>query len=73
MLREQKGITLVALVITIIVLVILVGVTVSVAINSGLIDNANQAVTGYDEAQTEESEHINNVTDIVNEYVQRFE
>lgn len=38
--RGQKGITLVALVITIIVMLILVGVSVTVAINGGLFDKA---------------------------------
>ena len=41
--KEQKGITLVALIITIIVMLILVGVTVSVVINSNLIGEANTA------------------------------
>ena len=56
--NAQSGITLVALVITIIVLGILVGVTVSVGINSGLIGNANQAVTEYEKAQKQEAEGI---------------
>lgn len=41
--KEQKGITLVALVITIIVMLILVGVGISVALNGGLFDNARDA------------------------------
>lgn len=61
MLKEQKGITLIALVITIIVLVILVGVTVSVTINSGLIPNSKTAVQGYDKAQTNEMNTVNDV------------
>lgn len=43
MMKEQKGITLVALVITIIVMLILVGVSISVALNGGLFDNAKDA------------------------------
>ena len=39
----NRGITLVALVITIIVMLILVGVTITVAINGGLIDKAKEA------------------------------
>lgn len=41
--KEQKGITLVALVITIIVMLILVGVSISVALNGGLFTNAKDA------------------------------
>lgn len=43
MMKEQKGITLVALVITIIVMLILVGVSISVALNGGLFKNAGDA------------------------------
>jgi len=51
---NNKGITLIALVITIIVLVILVGVTVSVTINTGLIANSKTAVEDYGTAQENE-------------------
>ena len=42
--RNQKGITLIALVITIIVMLILVSVTISIAVNGGLFDYAGKAV-----------------------------
>ena len=41
--RNNKGITLIALIITIIVMLILVGVSVSVALNGGLFDRAERA------------------------------
>ena len=41
---NHKGITLVALIITIIIMLILVGVTINIAINGGLFDTAKQAV-----------------------------
>ena len=41
--KNEKGITLIALIITIIVMLILVAVTVNVAINGGLFGNANDA------------------------------
>lgn len=41
--RDQKGITLVALVITIIVMLILVGVSITIALNGGLFDITKQA------------------------------
>lgn len=43
--RSQKGITLIALVITIIVMLILVAVTITMAINGGLFDYAKKAGT----------------------------
>ena len=42
-LKTQKGITLIALVITIIVMLILVAVTISMAINGGLFEKAGKA------------------------------
>ena len=44
-LKEQKGITLIALIITIIVMLILVGVTINVALNGGLFTKAEEAAT----------------------------
>jgi len=43
MLNKEKGITLIALIITIIVMLILVGVTINVALNGGLFTKAEQA------------------------------
>lgn len=40
MLKNQKGITLVALVVTIVVLIILATISISVALNGGLMDTA---------------------------------
>jgi len=51
--NNEKGITLVALIITIIVMLILVGVSIQVVINSNLIgtaqDAANRTETAYEE------------------------
>ena len=43
--KKQKGITLIALIITIIVMLILVGVTINVALNGGVFDTANKATS----------------------------
>ena len=43
MLKNQNGITLVALVVTIVVLIILATISISVAINSGIIGEASKA------------------------------
>ena len=53
--RGQKGITLVALIITIIVMLILVGVSVTVALNGGLFDKATDAREKSVEAQLDEA------------------
>jgi len=47
-LKTQKGITLIALIITIIVMLILVAVTVTVALNGGLFKTAKQAISETD-------------------------
>ena len=53
--REQKGITLVALVITIIVMLILVAVSVTVAINGGLFTKAKEAGNEWEDKSAEEA------------------
>lgn len=76
MMKEQKGITLVALVITIIVMLILVGVSVTVALKGGLFDTAKQARDNTNTAKEQELNlsngqvNVNNtVYNTVNEYV----
>lgn len=56
MMKGQKGITLVALVITIIVMLILVGVSVTIALNGGLFDTANSAKNQTGAALTQEND-----------------
>jgi len=63
--KQNKGITLIALVITIVILVILVGVSVAVTINTGLIANSKKAVADYDTAQKDEETKIQTVYDIM--------
>lgn len=55
MMKGQKGITLVALIITIIVMLILVGVSISVALNGGLFTKANDAVSSTKRTTIEEA------------------
>ncbi len=55
MMKGQKGITLVALVITIIVMLILVGVSVTVALNGGLFDSAKTAADNTEAAAESEN------------------
>ena len=66
--RKQKGITLVALVVTIIVLIILAGVTLNIVLdNDGIINKAKQAVDDYENAQKEEQELLGQL-DVYFEY-----
>lgn len=52
--KSQKGITLIALVITIIVMLILVAVTITMAINGGLFEKAGEAASKTNEAKQAE-------------------
>lgn len=54
--KSQKGITLIALVITIIVMLILVAVTITMAINGGLFEKAGEAASKTNEAKQAEKE-----------------
>ena len=53
--RREKGITLIALIITIVVMLILVAVSVNVIIKSNLIGTAEKTVDKYKTASEEES------------------
>ena len=55
MFNKQNGITLVALVITIIVLLILAGVTITLALNGGIIDKSSEAAKSYNAAAVKEA------------------
>ena len=64
--RKEKGITLVALVVTIIVLIILAGVTLNIVLDqNGIINKAQQATEDYDTAQREEQELLGVVEDYI--------
>jgi len=62
MLKNQKGITLVALVITVIVLLILAGTAITLAINGGnLFVKTNQAAQSWNAAQNAEENYLLNL------------
>lgn len=69
MLKSSKGITLVALVITIIVLLILAGVTLSIVMNGNIIGQAQNAVNTYDDQSKNESEKLNWLSDEFQKYI----
>ena len=65
--KENQGITLVALVITIIVLLILAGVGISALTGeNGLIEKARQAAEGYNQASRGEVDTINSLLNSIN-------
>ena len=66
--KAEKGITLVALVITIIVLLILAMVSISIISQHDIINYANNAVTGYNEAQAEENKALENAVNAMKNY-----
>ena len=68
---QEKGITLIALVVTIIILLILTGVTLNLALSdNGLFKKVKEAVDKYEKAQEDEEEAIRQITtQMYSEYV----
>lgn len=69
MLKNQNGITLVALVVTIIVLIILATISISVAVNGGIIGKAEQAADWQANADKTFDEQSANVTKYIDDYI----
>ena len=62
--KQEKGITLIALVVTIVVLLILAGVSISLVLNNnGVISKSKDAKNQYAEAQTNDEKQLNEVSD----------
>ncbi|MCI9275651.1 MAG: hypothetical protein HFJ24_06875 [Clostridia bacterium] len=71
--RQEKGITLVALIITIIVLVILAAVTINAAFNSGIIDTAVNGAVNYADAQKKEQITFDDLDKNIQDIVKQIE
>lgn len=69
MLRNQKGITLVALVVTIVVLIILATISISVAMNGNIIGRAQKAEQWQLNAEADFKAKDANVAAYVDQYV----
>lgn len=68
--KKQKGITLIALIITIIIMLILSGVVINLAIGkNGLFKTAKQAAKNYTNSEAKELADLNNITNIVDQTV----
>ena len=73
MFKKERGITLVALVVTIIVLLILAGVAISLTIGSnGIFTRAQNAVKQYDEAAKDENTEMQTFEDEFDNVVQNL-
>ncbi len=65
---KERGITLIALVITIIVLLILAGVTISIVLHTGIIDNSQNAVDKYAYEQQMEQDALKSLSGYMHSY-----
>ena len=70
--KGQKGITLVALVITIIILVILAGISIGALQNQNLFQRAEQAKETSERASQNEANTLNEYSDKVNELMEEY-
>ena len=73
MLRNQKGITLVALVVTIVVLIILATISISVAMNTDLIGKAESAEAWQANAEAEFDKFANDTAKNIEAYIANAE
>ena len=69
-LKRNKGITLIALIITVVVMLILAGVAIAAIVDGeGLFSKTRQAAESYENAATNEATILNSLTDIMDEYM----
>ena len=68
--NKDKGITLIALVITIIILLILAGISISALTNQGLFKNAKAAQNATEKAKEEQGQRLNEYEDEINKYLE---
>ena len=70
MIRKEKGITLIALVLTIIILLILAGVSIATLTGpNGLLTKANEAKEATEQAKLDEEKELENINDYINQYL----
>ena len=67
--KKEKGITLIALVITIIILLILAGISISALTNQGLFKNAKIAQNATEKAEAEQGKTLNEYEDEISKYL----
>ena len=67
--KTEKGITLVALIITIVVLLILAAVAIGTVRESDIIEHAQNAAGGYNQAKANELDMLTGYEETINQYV----
>lgn len=67
-LKNEKAITLIALIITVIIMLILAGVSISIIKNQGIITKSNEAVEKYSQADKDEQENLTEMEKMIDEY-----
>lgn len=67
--KESKGITLVALVITIIILLILAGISISSLTNTGIFEKAKEAKNKSENAESEQNKKLDEFEKEINKYL----
>ena len=68
--KQEKGITLIALVVTIIIMLILAGVSIKLAIdNNGVIENAKEAKDQYEKAQANDESGLEDLASKLKEQI----
>lgn len=73
-LKKYKGITLIALVVTIVVLLILAGITISLVFSDdGIIGKARESAERTDESFVDEQERLNGLYDDMNEIIENVQ
>ena len=71
--RNEKAITLIALIITIIILVILAAVSIRAVYNMGIVNYAVNGAEGYGKAAKEEEKTMQDVTSFLDETIKKLE
>ncbi len=73
MLKKEKGITLVALVVTIIILLILAGVTITIALSdNGLFHKSKEAANTWKRSEENETQILNSYTGVVENLMDQY-
>lgn len=68
---KNKGITLVALIVTIIILLILAGISISTLTNTGIFEKVKEAKKASENAEKEQNQVLDEYEGKINKYLRR--
>lgn len=68
---KNKGITLVALIVTIIILLILAGISISTLTNTGIFEKVKEAKKASENAEKEQNDVLDEYEGKINKYLRR--